>query len=183
MIATRSLAVVLAGMLAFVLGTGVAHAASAADIDEQATAALNRLYRHNAVAKMLAGKAEAVLVFPNITKAGLMVGGQFGEGALRKKGKTVGYYSSLAASYGLQAGVQTFSYVLMLMDKSAVDYLDRSDGWEIGVGPSVVLVDEGVARTLTTTTAKDSVYAFIFHQQGLMAGVGLQGTKITKIAK
>jgi len=162
---------------------GIARASTAAEIDATATAALDQLYNQVPAAKALAAKGEAVLVFPKITKAGLLVGGQHGEGALRKDGKTVAYYSSTAASYGLQAGVQTFSYVLILMKKSAVDYLDNSDGWEIGVGPSVVVVDEGKAKTLTTTTAKDDIYAFIFGQKGLMGGLGLQGTKITKIKK
>jgi lipid-binding SYLF domain-containing protein len=95
----------------------------------------------------------------------------------------VGYYNSVAASYGLQAGVQSFGYVLFFMTNSAVDYLNRSGGWEIGVGPSIVVVDEGVARSLTSTTLKSDVYAFIFDQKGLMAGIGLQGSKITRIRK
>jgi len=78
---------------------------------------------------------------------------------------------------------QSFGYVLFLMTDSAVKYLDRSDGWEIGVGPSVVVVDEGIASTLTTTTLKSDVYAFVFDQKGLMAGIGLQGSKITKMHK
>lgn len=171
----------LAAALAF--APGVACSATAAEIDSGATAALTRLYKQSPAAKALAAKAEAVLVFPKITKAGLVVGGQYGEGVLRKGGKTVEYYSSTAASYGLQAGVQTFSYVLILMNKSAVDYLEKSEGWEVGVGPSLVVVDEGMARTLSTTTSKDDIYAFVFGQKGLMAGLGLQGTKISKIKK
>jgi lipid-binding SYLF domain-containing protein len=173
----------LAAALALTQGIWPARASTAAEIDAAASAALNQLYQQSPAAKALADKAEAVLVFPKITKAGLMVGGQRGEGALRKNGKTVAYYSSTAASYGLQAGVQTFSYVLILMKKSAVDYLDKSEGWEIGVGPSIVVVDEGKAKTLTTTTAKEDIYAFIFGQKGLMGGLGLQGTKIAKIKK
>jgi lipid-binding SYLF domain-containing protein len=180
---TRLTGFVLAAALALTQGIGTVRAATAAEIDAAATAALNQLYTQTPAAKALADKAEAVLVFPKITKAGLMVGGQRGEGALRKNGKTVAYYSSTAASYGLQAGVQTFSYALILMNKSAVEYLDKSDGWEVGVGPSIVIVDEGKAKTLTTTTAKDDVYAFIFGQKGLMGGLGLQGTKIAKIKK
>ena len=130
---------------------------------------------------MLSEKASAILIFPNIVKAGFIVGGQYGQGALRKHGKTVGYYSSAAGSFGLQAGAQSFGYVLFLMTPSAVKYLSESDGWEIGVGPSIVIVDEGIAKNLTTTTLKSDVYAFIFSQQGLMAGLGLQGTKITRI--
>jgi lipid-binding SYLF domain-containing protein len=87
----------------------------------------------------------------------------------------------VAASYGLQAGVQTFGYALFLMNQKALAYLEESAGWEIGVGPSLVVVDKGTAAALTTTTARSDVYAFFFDQRGLMAGIGLQGTKITRI--
>ena len=176
-------ALMVAAVLVLAQWNGTAHAASAAGIDADADAALNKLYEEQPVAKMLAEKAAAVLIFPNMVKAGFVVGAQYGEGSLRKKGKTVGYYNSIAGSYGLQAGAQSFGYVLFLMTDSAVKYLNRSAGWEIGVGPSIVVVDEGIARTLTTTTLKNDVYAFIFDQKGLMAGIGLQGSKITKIHK
>jgi len=176
-------ALVLGAVLLLTQGSGVARAASAAGIDADVDAALMKLYEEQPVAKMLAEKAVAVLVFPNMVKAGFLVGAQYGEGALLKKGRTVGYYNSVAASYGLQAGAQTFGYVLFLMTNSAVHYLNRSAGWEIGVGPSIVVADEGIARTLTSTTLKPDVYAFIFDQKGLMAGLGIQGSKITKIRK
>jgi lipid-binding SYLF domain-containing protein len=176
-------ALVLAVVLVLTQGNGVAHAASAAGIDADVDAALMKLYEEQPVAKVLAEKAAAILVFPNMVKAGFVVGAQYGEGSLRKKGRTVGYYNSVAASYGMQAGAQTFGYVLFLMTNSAVNYLNRSGGWEIGVGPSTVVVDEGIARTLTSTTLKSDVYAFIFDQKGLMAGTGIQGSKITKIKK
>jgi lipid-binding SYLF domain-containing protein len=176
-------ALALAAVLVLTQGNGVARAATAAGIDADVDAALMKLYEEQPVAKMLADKAAAILVFPNMVKAGFLVGAQYGEGALLKKGRTVGYYNSVAASYGLQAGAQSFGYVLFLMTPSAVHYLNRNGGWEIGVGPSIVVVDEGIARTLTTTTLKSDVYAFIFDQKGLMAGVGLQGSKITKIKK
>ena len=176
-------ALVLTAVLVLTQGNGVARAASAAGIDADVDAALIKLYEEQPVAKMLADKAVAILVFPNMVKAGFIVGAQYGEGALLKKGRTVGYYNSVAASYGLQAGAQSFGYVLFLMTPSAVHYLNRSGGWEIGVGPSVVVADEGVARALTSTTLKSDVYAFIFDQKGLMAGIGLQGSKITKIKK
>ncbi len=176
-------ALVLTAVLVLTQGNGVARAASAAGIDADVDAALIKLYEEQPVAKMLADKAVAILVFPNMVKAGFIVGAQYGEGALLKKGRTVGYYNSVAASYGLQAGAQSFGYVLFLMTPSAVHYLNRSGGWEIGVGPSVVVADEGVAPALTSTTLKSDVYAFIFDQKGLMAGIGLQGSKITKIKK
>lgn len=158
-------------------------AASAAELNREAAAALGALYRKTPAAKQLGAKAKGILVFPSIIKAGFIVGGQYGEGALRKGDKTVAYYNTVAASYGLQIGGQEFGYALFFMSDSALNYLDKSDGWEIGSGPSVVVVDEGMARALTTTTAKDEVYAFFFNQKGLMAGLGLQGSKISRIKK
>jgi lipid-binding SYLF domain-containing protein len=155
--------------------------AAAAEIDRDVDAALKRLYATTPAAKTAGAKAKGVLVFPSIVKGGLIVGAQYGKGALRKGRHTVGYYETVSASYGLQAGVQKFGYALFFMDDAALAYLDRSDGWEIGVGPSVVVVDEGLAKALTTTTLKDAVYAFFFEQKGLMAGLGLQGSKITRI--
>jgi lipid-binding SYLF domain-containing protein len=173
----------LAAAAAIWSGPRPAGAASAAGLNEDADAALKKLYQSAPVAKTIAGKAKAILIFPSIVKAGFVVGAQYGEGVLRKDGKTVGYYNSVAGSYGLQAGVQSFGYVLFLMTDSAVAYLDNSAGWEIGVGPSIVVVDKGKATSMTTTTLKDDVYAFIFSQKGLMAGLGIQGSKITKVAK
>jgi lipid-binding SYLF domain-containing protein len=161
---------------------GSALAGSAAQIDREVDFALQQLYASNSAAKKLAANAKGILVFPNIVKAGFMFGGQYGRGgALRVGGRTAGYYQSLTASYGLQAGVQSFGYALFFMNDAAMHYLDQSGGWELGVGPSIVIVDAGKARALTTTTARDNIYAFIFDQKGLMAGVGLQGSKITRI--
>ncbi len=155
-------------------------AGSAAEIDRDVKQALADLYAKSSEAKALAKKAKGILVFPKIVKAGFLIGGQGGEGALRQNGKTTGYYSSVAVSYGLQAGVQSFGYAMFFMNDSALGYLDRSDGWEIGTGPSIVVVDKGAAGGITSTTGKDDIYAFFFEQKGLMAGLGLQGTKITK---
>jgi lipid-binding SYLF domain-containing protein len=161
----------------------LALAASRQELERNAAHALQSLYANNPAARLLRGKAKAVLVFPNIVKAGFMFGGQMGDGVLITKGRIAGYYNSLAASYGLQAGVQVFGYALFFMNDAALSYLDRSDGWEIGVGPSIVVVDAGVGKSLTSTTITQDVYAFIFDQKGLMAGLGLQGSKITKISK
>jgi len=145
--------------------------------------ALDKLVAKVPAAKTLNEDAVAVLVFPRITRVGFVFGGQYGEGVLRKGGKVAGYYNSVAASYGLQAGVQSFGYALFFMTDGALAYLDKSEGFEIGVGPSIVVVDEGTAKTLTTTTGRKDVYAFIFSQKGLMAGLGLQGSKISRIEK
>ena len=158
-----------------------AAAATAAEIDKKVDLALETLYARTPVAKEIAKVAKGVLVFPSILKAGLVVGGQYGEGALRVDGKTVGYYNTVAASYGLQIGAQTFGYAMFLMNDKALEYLEKSQGWEIGVGPTVVVVDKGKAGSLTTTSAKEDIYVFFFNQEGLMVGLGLQGSKITPI--
>ena len=164
-----------------VFSPAAALAASASEIDRDARASLAKLYQNTPGAKALADKAVAVLIFPTIVKGGFIFGGQFGDGALRRNGKTIAYYRSLAASYGFQAGIQAFGYVLFFMDDASVKYLDNSDGWELGVGPSLVVLDAGFGKNLSTTTLQSGVYAFIFDQTGLMGGMGVQGTKITRI--
>jgi lipid-binding SYLF domain-containing protein len=161
--------------------TRPALAATAAEIDRDVDSAFEKMYAVTPAAKELAKVAKGILVFPSVVKGGLVIGGQYGVGALRVKGKTAGYYNTVAASYGLQAGVQSFGYALFFMTDSALRYLKDSEGWEIGIGPSIVVVDEGMANSLTTTTAKDDVYAFFFSQGGLMVGLGLQGSKISPI--
>ena len=158
-----------------------AAAASDPDLDRAAASALRRLTSGNPAARQVNDKAVAVLVFPKIVKVGFLLGGAYGEGALRQGGQTIGYYNSAAASYGLQAGAQWFGYALFFMNAGALSYLDKSDGWEIGVGPSVVVVDQGLAKKMTSTTLSQDVYAFIFNQKGLMAGLGIEGSKISKI--
>jgi lipid-binding SYLF domain-containing protein len=158
-------------------------AATAEELNRDGEQALQTLYQSQPIAKDISGKAKAILVFPNIVKAGLVFGGSYGEGVLFKGGKPVRYYSTASGSWGLQAGAQSYGYALFLMNDKALQYLDKSDGWEIGVGPTVVIVNEGVAKNLSTTTLKDDVYAFIFSQQGLMAGIALEGSKITRIER
>lgn len=143
--------------------------------------ALQRLYESEPSVETLSKNAKAVLIFPNVVKAGFVFGGAYGEGELKQDSKIDGYYNSLTGSWGLQAGVQTYGYVVFLMTDRAVSYIHRSHGWEIGVGPTVVIVDEGAAKNLSTSTLKDDAYAFIFNQKGLMAGVSIEGTKISRI--
>jgi len=160
-----------------------ARAATAADLTRGSAAELNKLYARQPSAKILGQKAKGILVFPAMVKAGFMFGGQIGEGALRKNGRVVGYYNSVAASYGFQAGVQKFGYALFFMTNAALDQLDSTHGFEVGVGPSLVVVDEGIGRSITSNTITSDVYAYIFDQKGLMAGAGIQGSKITRINK
>lgn len=159
-------------------------AASAAELTRNSQKSLKTLYAKVPVAKELGARAKAILVFPSVTKAGLVIGGQYGEGVMLENGKAVAYYSTTGASYGLQAGAQTYGYAMFFMNEKAVQSLNKAEGFEVGVGPSVVVMDEGLARSTTTTTAlNDDVYAFIFSQKGLMAGLGIQGNKISKIKK
>jgi lipid-binding SYLF domain-containing protein len=151
-------------------------------MNRSALDALSTLYASTPGAKDLAAGAKGILVFPDIVKGGVMVGGQFGEGVLYKGGAEHGYYQSIAASYGLQVGLQRFGYALLFMTDSDLQYLNSSDGWEIGVGPTVTVLDEGFAKNISSTTARSGVYAFFFNQKGLMVGIGLQGTKISRIS-
>ncbi|CAG4883042.1 conserved exported protein of unknown function [Georgfuchsia toluolica] len=160
-----------------------ANAATAEDLDKDSAQALQTLYKSNPTAETIGKKARAILVFPKIIKAGLVFGGAYGEGVLMKGTHVADYYNSVSASWGLQAGAESFGYVVFLMNDKAVNYLDKSKGWEIGVGPTVVVVNEGVAKNLSTTTAKDDAYAFIFDQQGLMASLSIEGTKISRIRR
>ena len=174
----------MAGLLALAPRSSAAQVpgrTSAAELSRSANSALQQLYAKIPAAKAIGKEAHAVLVFPSVTKAGLGIGGQYGEGALLKGGKAVAYYNTAGASYGLQAGAQTYGYAMFFMNEAALKQLDKTDGFEVGVGPSVVLLDEGKAKTLTTTTMKDDIYAFVFGQKGLMAGLGVQGNKITRI--
>ena len=176
-------ALLLAGLVLGPAAPPPATAASGQKIERDARAALEKLYRNNAGARALRAKATGVLVFPNMLKAGFMFGGQIGEGALFRGGKVTGFYNSVAASYGFQAGGQVFGYALFFMSDSALAYLDKSEGFELGSGPSLVVLDEGAAKSLTSTTLTQDVYAFVFDQKGLMGGLGIQGSKITRISK
>lgn len=159
-----------------------ADTSSASQIARDSRAALASLYAQNPKARALGKKAKGVLVFPSVVKGGFMVAGQAGNGALiRSNGAINDYYQTTAASYGIQAGVQEFGYALFLMDSSAFRNINSNEGWEVGTSPSLVVVDKGMAASLSTTTINKGTYAFFFNQRGLMGGLGLQGSKITRI--
>lgn len=180
----RASILLTAAALCIGLFSGAANAGpTAEDLNKDAARALEVLYKSNPVALEISKKAKAILVFPKIIKAGLIFGGAYGEGVLMKASIASGYYNSVSASWGLQAGAQTYGYAVFLMNDKALSFLDKSDGWELGVGPSVVVVNEGVAKNLSTSTLKDDAYAFIFDQQGLMASFSIEGTKVTRIKR
>jgi lipid-binding SYLF domain-containing protein len=150
---------------------------------------MENLYEKSPTARALGEKSKGILVFPGIVKGGFLIGGQYGEGALVKKGskagayKVAGYYNTIQGSFGLQAGLQKYGYALIFMSDSSMEYLHKSGGWELGTGPNITVVDIGAAASLTTSTVQSDINAFFFDQKGLMAGIDLQGTKITEIEK
>ncbi|MBN8646484.1 MAG: lipid-binding SYLF domain-containing protein [Caulobacterales bacterium] len=175
------LSLLIGGTLVNVATIAPAFADSANELNRQSQQSLKMLLRDNSAARDLARTAKAILIFPRITKAGLVFGAAFGEGELTENGKPTAYFNSFTGSWGLQAGAQSYGYVVFLMNEKAVDYIHNTDGWEFGIGPTIVLVNQGMAANLSTSTAQDDAYAFIYNQQGLMAGLGIEGTKITRI--
>ncbi|MGV7243220.1 lipid-binding SYLF domain-containing protein [Caballeronia sp. M23-90] len=151
------------------------------ELDAQAREALQQLFANAPRAQELQYRAKGVLVFPSIVKAGFIVGAQGGKGVMfSPDGKITGYYRVRGLSYGLQAGGQTYSEALFLMTDTAISSVSSGTGLSVGMGPSVVVVDAGVAKSMTSETLKADVYAMIFGQQGLMAGLGVQGQRIVK---
>jgi len=151
-------------------------------LESNARNALDALIEKNPSAAYVSRHAVAVLVFPNVVKGGFIYGASAGNGVLFRHGIPAGVYNTTALSYGLQAGLQDYGYALFFMNERSLGYLQRSEGFEIGAGPSVVVADKGFARSYTSTTLTQDVYAFVFNQTGLMAGLGLTGSKITQIA-
>jgi lipid-binding SYLF domain-containing protein len=155
---------------------------SASQLSRDSRAALASLYAQNPGARALGRNAKAIVVFPSITRAGFIFGGQAGNGTMfRNDGSVAGHFQTTSASWGLQAGIQNFGYALFLMDEDAIRNINRNGGWEVGLSPSLVVVDRGRAGSLTTTSANRGTFAFFFDQRGLMGGLGLKGSKITRI--
>jgi lipid-binding SYLF domain-containing protein len=169
------------GLILVALALLAARTACADDLTSDSRRGLQQLMAQNAAAAKANSKAVAVLVFPDVVKAGFIFGAQGGKGILFVHGQSSGRYRTVAASYGLQAGVQKYGYALFFMNQKAVDWVSNTRGWEIGTGPSVVIVDKGIARSFNTNTLHSGIYAFTLDQQGLMAGLGLQGSKIMRL--
>jgi lipid-binding SYLF domain-containing protein len=178
---TRVSAALLGLALAALAPAPAADAASAAEIDARVDLTLRSLLAESETARAVADRAVAVLVFPEIVKAGFGIGGQYGEGALRRDGETVGYYNIASASFGLQIGAQSYAQVLYFMTEEALRSLDRVGGFEIGADANVALVNEGMNVDVSSTTVRDPILAFAIGQQGLMAGITIEGSKISRI--
>ncbi|MEO1614125.1 MAG: YSC84-related protein [Pseudomonadota bacterium] len=160
-----------------------AQADSAAEIDADVDFATDKLYASVPGAKELAARARGVLIMPDVVKGGLIVGGSYGEGALRIGGVTDGYYSVAAASVGYQIGVQTTSHALFFMTEEALNGFRNSSGWELGADAEFTVPGDGISVNLDSTTARNPVIAVIFAQDGLLAGASLEGAKYTRIAR
>jgi lipid-binding SYLF domain-containing protein len=173
---------ICAGLASGVAAPNYAAAASAAELNQQADETLAALKRTQPVTDNMIAEAKGVLIFPKIVKGGLLIGGATGEGVLREGGKATGYYRSSAVSYGLQAGIAKFGYVIFFMDEKSLSYLRESQGWEVGVGPNVTVADEGFATKFSTTSTREGIYVFFVGQKGFFAGAGIEGTKISKIS-
>ncbi len=160
---------------------GIAGAAAAQSLDKSAATALDALYKTSPAAKALGEKAKGILVFPDIKKAAVLVGGQTGKGVMFADGKAVAHYRADGVLVGLEAGAQSFAYALFFLSDKALQSLHESKGFELGTDPNIVLVDGGAAKNISTTTTQADVYGYVFGQKGIMGGIAVQGLKITQL--
>ncbi len=175
----------LAGLLALAVALPLqtAMAATGPEIDAKVKAALDRLHTEVKGSDAITSKASGVLVFPEVIKAGFVIAGEGGEGALRVGGKNVGYYTIFSGSVGLQAGGQKRDIIIAFMDAASLKKFEASDGWKAGVDGSVALIDVGAGAAIDITKIKDPIVGFVVGQKGLMAGVSVDGSKITRVTK
>ena len=178
-----AICIVLSAILALLAGNAPGHAASAGEINAGARATLDRMYRQIPGTQALGAKAAGILVFPTIVKAGIGIGGEYGEGAMRVGGKTVAYYNSVAASVGLQLGAQARSVVIMFMTSDALAGFQRVDGWKVGVDGSIAIITVGAGGSIDTNRIASPVIGFILDNKGLMYNLTLEGSKISRISR
>jgi len=160
-----------------------AYAGSAKEIDIKVDAAIERFYDEVGGARNFVSSASGVLVFPSVIKAGLVIGGEYGEGALRIDGKTADYYATAAASIGFQLGAQAKTVILVFMEDNALKAFRSSEGWEAGVDGSVALIEWGAGESIDSTNVKDPIVGFVFGNKGLMYNLTLEGSKFTKLKR
>ncbi len=160
-----------------------AGAASREELDANVREAIKELYKLSSAAEDLAAKSSGILVFPKVTKGGIVIGGEYGEGALLVGGRTVGYYNLVSGSIGFQLGGQQRSQVIMFMNQKELDKFRKSDGWKAGVDGSVALATLGAGGQIDTETGKKPIIGFIYSNKGLMYNLTFEGSKISKIEK
>ncbi len=165
------------------LATESVSAATAAEIDASTDAALENFYSKVHDGKNLIDNAKGVLIFPNVYKAGFVLGAEYGEGALRVKGATVDYYSTTSGSFGWQLGAQKKSLIMLFMDDNALSKLRTSSNWKAGVDASVTVIAIGADGSIDTQKLNKPIIAFVIGQKGLMYNLTLEGTKLNKLNK
>jgi lipid-binding SYLF domain-containing protein len=156
-------------------------AARRKSIDTTVDAALGELYRQVPGSRDLVGRAQGVLVFPSVLEAGFIVGASRGDGALRVGGKTVSYHATTSGSFGLQAGAQSTAMFLLFMTKDALANFQNSRGWTVGADASVTLLTVGASAQMTSATAQQPVIGYVLSNRGLMAGVSIDGARVTTL--
>ena len=176
----RTLILAAATAIAVLIGT-VTSALDTSALDQQVATTLDAFYKLNSRNQYLAQNAAAVLVFPSITKAGVGVGGEHGNGALLENGKTVGYYSISGASIGLTLGMSHHSQVILFQTPEARDKFVNGSDWAMGADASVAVMKKGAGGDYDSQTLKKPILAFVFGEKGLMGDVSLQGSKVSKI--
>jgi lipid-binding SYLF domain-containing protein len=179
----RTLLLVMLWLLAGMAASPQSRAASAAEIEAGVNATLDRFYREIRGSRELASRAAGILVFPSVIKAGIGVGGEYGEGALRIQGRTADYYNTISASIGFQLGAQARSIIIMFMTEDALSRFHRSDGWQVGVDGSVTLVTIGAGGSIDTTKINSPVIGFVLDPKGLMYNLTLEGSKFSRIRR
>jgi lipid-binding SYLF domain-containing protein len=162
---------------------GVAEAKTAQEIDASVNAALDRFYGQVRGARDVVRRAQGVLVFAGVIKAGIGIGGEYGEGALRVGGSTTGYYSIAAGSIGFQLGAQRKDVILVFLQRDALDKFRASNGWQVGVDGSVALIDVGAQGSIDSTKLNKPIVGFVVGQKGLMYNLTLEGSKVSKLNK
>lgn len=169
--------------VAALLMSAVSFGATSAEIDERVHVAMHQFYELNPQHKDLVARAKGILVFPRITKGGVGVGGQFGEGALRIDGKDVAYYSLSSASVGLTLGLAKRKEVILFMTQDALDKFTNSHGWTIGADTNVAVLDKGAGGEYDSKTLQRPILGVVFGEKGLIGDISLEGSKITKLDK
>src|SRR5229473_789376 len=169
--------------LVLLAGSAPGSAGTAGEINAGVNATLDRIYRQIPGTRALAAKAAGVLVFPTVIKAGIGVGGEYGEGAMRVGGKTVAYYNTISASVGFQLGAQAKSVIIMFMTADALASFQSVDGWKVGVDGSVALITVGAGGSFDTEKITSPVVGFILDNKGLMYNLTLEGSKISRISR
>lgn len=159
----------------------LAHAASEQEIDASVKQCMKRFKKYVAGSEEYLKAAKGILVIPKVFKAGFVFGGEYGEGALLVNGKTVDYYNTAAASFGLQLGAQKKDIILIFMQQEALENFQQSSGWKVGVDGSVALIDVGKGTSVDTTKIQDPIIGFVIGQKGLMFNLTLEGSKFTRI--